>query len=60
MKDLDTHPLAEQLSSLMGGDEGLHLQPTQELRIGYGAIYRVALPGRSSTPVVVKWFSRTE
>ena len=38
----------------MGGDEVLHLQPIQELWSGYGAIYRVALAGRSSIPVVVK------
>ena len=49
-----THPIAEQVSSLLGGDPVTDLELIQELWSGYGAIYRLALGGSAPRQVVVK------
>lgn len=54
MSALDTHAIAAQVSSLMGGNPVGQIEQIQELWSGYGAIYRVSLEGRRPKPVVVK------
>ncbi len=54
MKDLATHPIAQQAASLLGGDPVLDFELIQELWSGYGAIYRLVLGNETPRPVVVK------
>ncbi len=54
MKDLATHPVAQQACALLGSDGVLDCELIQQLWSGYGAIYRMVMEGPSPTPVVVK------